>query len=65
MKSELTNDKLKHLQWLTRWITTLPQGTTTLCIPICGNEITRATNTNMCLYHVRTIWKVHHSIQVT
>ena len=32
-KSELTNDKLKHPQWLAHWITILPQcSITILCI---------------------------------
>ena len=30
-KPQLTNDKLKYLQWLECWITTLPQCITTLC----------------------------------
>ena len=62
-KFGLTDDKLKHPQWLECYITPLPQCITTLCIVSCGQRITRATNTDMCLYHVRTTWKVYHSIQ--
>ena len=62
-KFGLTEDKLKHPQWLECYITPLPQCITTLCIVSCGQRITRATNTDMCLYHVRTTWKVYHSIQ--
>ena len=35
-KCKLTNDKLKDLQWLGCWTTTLPQCITTLCILSCG-----------------------------
>ena len=35
-KPQLTNDKLKYLQWLVSWTTTLPQCITTLCILSCG-----------------------------
>ena len=65
-KPQLTNDKLKYLQWLDCWITTLAQCITSLCrLNKSVKKITRATNTNICLSHVRTIWKVHHSIMVT